>query len=101
MGGPFAELLGSSPCIHPRVFPEGSPHCATKDFASTSCQIGGPDHIRVCGVSPRGDDTMHVSDAYGSPLLLESPFEDVFDASFQLKPSAGIPRTYSRIRPEH
>jgi hypothetical protein len=97
MGGRVAEVLGSSPCIHPLVFPEGSLHCATKEFASTSYQIGGPDHIRMCEVSPRSDDTMHVSEAYGSALLLESPFEDVFDATFQLKTSAGIPRTCSRM----
>jgi len=99
MGDRFAELLGSSPCIHPRVFHERSAHCATKEFASTSCQIGGPAHIRVCGSRPAVMTLMHVSGAYGSALLLESPLEDVFDASFQLKPSAGIPRTCSRIRP--
>src|ERR1700730_7524324 len=44
-----------------------------------SYQIRGPDRIRVCGVSPRGDDTMHVADAYRSAPSLESPFEDVID----------------------
>src|SRR6266571_2538852 len=42
-------------------------------------QIGRHDCVRMCGVPARGNETMHVTGAYGPAFPSGSPFEDAID----------------------